>query len=183
MRDTVQHFCEKHLDKIKAYMQKVFVKLPLPIRCGIEGNLFCGLLECCFGFSLYADKYYIIQLLYFCNLLLKLKILKYKFYLCTIFAVNFRYCSSLNYCHSSLISCVYSFLAERKNKKHAKLYFACQGKGEHCLYSKHFFTMKTRNPRIWIHLMFLALQVGKHELPDYHERNIRFFIFLSFFFV
>lgn len=38
MRDTVQHFCEKHLDKIKAYMQKVFVKLPLPVRCGIEGN-------------------------------------------------------------------------------------------------------------------------------------------------
>ncbi|XP_042230886.1 protein melted-like isoform X2 [Homarus americanus] len=83
MRDTVQHFCEKHLDKIKAYMQKVFVKLPLPVRCGIE---------------------------------------------------------------------------ERKNKKHAKLYFACQGKGEHCLYNKHLFTMKTRNPRIWIHLMFLALQ-------------------------
>ncbi|KAG0726430.1 Protein melted [Chionoecetes opilio] len=83
MRDTVQHFCEKHLDTIKAYMQKVFVKLPLPVRCGIE---------------------------------------------------------------------------ERKNRKHAKLYFACQGKGEHCLYNKHFFTMKTRNPRIWIHLMFLALQ-------------------------
>ncbi|XP_050717947.1 protein melted-like isoform X2 [Eriocheir sinensis] len=83
MRDTVQHFCEKHLDKIKAYMQKIFVKLPLPVRCGIE---------------------------------------------------------------------------ERKNRKHAKLYFACQGKGEHCLYNKHFFTMKTRNPRIWIHLMFLALQ-------------------------
>ncbi|KAB7497865.1 Protein melted [Armadillidium nasatum] len=85
MRDTVQHFCEKHLDKIKAYMQKILVKLPLPVRCGIE---------------------------------------------------------------------------ERKNKKHAKLYFACQGKGEHCLYSKQFFSMKTRNPRIWIHLMFLALQVG-----------------------
>ncbi|XP_071524266.1 protein melted isoform X2 [Panulirus ornatus] len=83
MRDTVQHFCEKHLDKIKAYMQKVFVKLPLPVRCGIE---------------------------------------------------------------------------ERKNKKHAKLYFACQGKGEHCLYNKHLFSMKTRSPRIWIHLMFLALQ-------------------------
>lgn len=59
--------------------------------------------------------------------------------------------------------CMYFFLTERKNKKHAKLYFACQGKGEHCLYSKHFFTMKTRNPRIWIHLMFLALQVNKQN--------------------
>ena len=43
MRDTVQHFCEKHLDKIKAFMQKVFVKLPLPIRCGIEGTQAVGL--------------------------------------------------------------------------------------------------------------------------------------------
>lgn len=83
MRDAVQHFCEKHLDKIKAYMVKVFVKIPLPVRCTIE---------------------------------------------------------------------------ERKAKKHAKIYFACQGKGEHCLYNKTFFIMKTRNPRVWIHLMFLALQ-------------------------
>ena len=59
MRDTVQHFCEKHLDKIKAYMESVSVKLPLPVKCTIE---------------------------------------------------------------------------ERKGKKHAKLHFACQGRGEHCLY-------------------------------------------------
>lgn len=38
MRDAVQHFCEKHLDKIKAYMIKVFVKIPLPVRCTIEGK-------------------------------------------------------------------------------------------------------------------------------------------------
>ncbi|XP_003743923.1 protein melted [Galendromus occidentalis] len=36
MRDTVQHFCEKHLDKIKAYMETVLVKLPLPLKCTIE---------------------------------------------------------------------------------------------------------------------------------------------------
>lgn len=60
--------------------------------------------------------------------------------------------------HNTITASLYT---ERKNKKHAKLYFACQGKGEHCLYNKHFFTMKTRNPRIWIHLMFLALQVQK----------------------
>ncbi|CAG0879819.1 unnamed protein product, partial [Darwinula stevensoni] len=83
MRDAVYHFCEKHLEKIKIYMETVFVTLPLPVRCTIE---------------------------------------------------------------------------ERKNRKHAKLYFACQGKGEHCLYNRTFFTMKTRQPRIWIHLMFLALQ-------------------------
>lgn len=83
MRDAVQHFCEKHIDKIKTYMQKIFVKIPLPVKCTIE---------------------------------------------------------------------------ERKSKKVAKLHFVCQGKGEHCLYSKTYFIMKTRNARIWIHLMFLALQ-------------------------
>jgi len=83
MRDTVQHFCEKHLDKIKAYMESVTVKLPLPVKCTIE---------------------------------------------------------------------------ERKGKKHAKLHFACQGRGDHCLYKTTFYTMKSRHPRSWIHLMFLALQ-------------------------
>ena len=83
MRDAVQHFCEKHIDKIKAYMQKVFVKIPLPVKCTIE---------------------------------------------------------------------------EKKSKKIAKIYFACQGKGDNCLYQKSFFIMKTKNASIWIHLMFLALQ-------------------------
>ena len=35
MRDTVQHFCEKHLDKIKSYMESVCVKIPLPVKCTI----------------------------------------------------------------------------------------------------------------------------------------------------
>ena len=95
MRDAVQHFCEKHIDKIKAYMQKVFVKIPLPVKCTIE---------------------------------------------------------------------------ERKSKKVAKLHFVCQGKGEHCLYSKTYFIMKTRNARIWIHLMFLALQ-AKAMSPSAPERH------------
>lgn len=85
-RDTVQHFCEKHLDKIKSYMESLMVRIPLPVKCTIE---------------------------------------------------------------------------ERKGRKFAKLHFACQGRtGEYCLYKSSFYTMKTRNPRSWIHLMFLALQVS-----------------------
>lgn len=84
MRDTIQHFCEKHLDKIKVYMEYVSVSIPLPAKCTIE---------------------------------------------------------------------------EKRQKKSAKLHFACQARGQHCLYSKTFFTMRTRCPRIWIHLMFIALQV------------------------
>nr|CAD7455379.1 unnamed protein product [Timema tahoe] len=38
MRDTVQHFCEKHLDKIKAYMEKVSTRIPPPAKCTIEGE-------------------------------------------------------------------------------------------------------------------------------------------------
>lgn len=85
MRDTIQHFCEKHLDKIKAYMEKLSTRIPSPAKCTIE---------------------------------------------------------------------------ERRQKKSAKLHFACQTRGQHCLYSRTFFTMRTRNPRIWIHLMFIALQVS-----------------------
>ncbi|XP_022252566.1 ventricular zone-expressed PH domain-containing protein homolog 1-like isoform X2 [Limulus polyphemus] len=97
MRDAIQHFCKKHLDKIKSFMQHVFVKIPLPVRCTIE---------------------------------------------------------------------------ERKAKKHAKLHFACQGQGEHCLYTKTYFVMKTKNPRIWIHLMFLALQARANSALSTRETSV-----------
>lgn len=37
MRDTVQHFCDKHLQKIKDYMGKIAFTLPPPMKCTIEG--------------------------------------------------------------------------------------------------------------------------------------------------
>ncbi|XP_063892144.1 protein melted isoform X2 [Helicoverpa armigera] len=87
MRDTVQHFCEKHLDKIKAYMDNVSLRLPPPAKCTIE---------------------------------------------------------------------------ERRSKKQARLQFACGRRGLHCLYARALFSMRTRAPRVWIHLMFLALQ-ARHD--------------------
>lgn len=93
MRDTIQHFCEKHLDKIKAYMKTVSHRLPPPAKCTIE---------------------------------------------------------------------------ERRAKKFAKLHFACQARGNHCLYSKTFFSMRTRHARVWIHLMFLDLQSrSDHALSSF----------------
>ena len=94
MRDTIQHFCEKHLDKIKAYTESVAERIPPPAKCIIE---------------------------------------------------------------------------ERRAKKMAKLHFACQVRGPHCLYSRTMFTMRTRNPRTWIHLMFLDLQAraGKNALSSW----------------
>lgn len=35
-RDGIKHFCEKHLDKIKMYMERLNFKIPLPVRCYIE---------------------------------------------------------------------------------------------------------------------------------------------------
>lgn len=94
MRDTIQHFCEKHLDKIKNYMKTVLHRLPPAAKCTIE---------------------------------------------------------------------------ERRSKKFAKLHFACQArKISQCLYSKTFFSMKTRFPGTWIHLMFLDLQSrSDHALSSY----------------
>lgn len=93
MRDTIQHFCEKHLDKIKGYMKTVAHRLPPPAKCTIE---------------------------------------------------------------------------ERRAKKFAKLHFACQARGPHCLYSKTFFSMRTRHAKVWIHLMFLDLQSrSDHALSSY----------------
>ena len=72
-------------------------------------------------------------------------------------------------------------IEERKGRKFAKLHFACQGRsGEHCLYKTTFYTMKTRNPRTWIHLMFLALQVSWafyyfHEKKSLFSREKKYF--------
>lgn len=48
--------------------------------------------------------------------------------------------------------------AERRSKKQARLSFACARRGPHCLYARAAFSVRTRAPRVWIHLMFLALQ-------------------------
>lgn len=67
MHDTIQHFCEKHLSKIKKFMKTASQLVPSPAKCTIE---------------------------------------------------------------------------ERKGKKNVKLYFACQTRGSHCLYSKTLFSMR-----------------------------------------
>lgn len=93
-RDGIKSFCEKHSEKMKDYMERVNVKLPIPVRCSVGD--------------------------------------------------------------------------ERKSKKVAKLqlHFLCQIKDCHCLFSKTFFSMRTRYIRTWIHLMFLDLQ-AKSEQPLY----------------
>ncbi len=52
-----------------------------------------------------------------------------------------------------------SFISESKHRRRCRLQFICSGQSDHCLYSHSFFPIQTKNPRIWIHIMFLAIQV------------------------
>lgn len=56
-------------------------------------------------------------------------------------------------------------IEERRTKKFAKLHFACQQRSQHCLYSKTFFSMRTRNAKIWIHLDLQSR--SDHALSSY----------------
>jgi len=56
----------------------------------------------------------------------------------------------------TLCCCVHLVIG---SKKYCRLHFICMGRGDHCLYDHTFFTTKTKHSRIWIHVMFLAVQV------------------------
>lgn len=49
--------------------------------------------------------------------------------------------------------------ADGRHKRFLRLSFLCGGKGDQCLYSKSYFTLDTKLPKPWIHLMFLSTQV------------------------
>ncbi|GFO21955.1 triosephosphate isomerase, partial [Plakobranchus ocellatus] len=45
-----------------------------------------------------------------------------------------------------------------KHKRFLRLHFDCACQGEQCLYTGSQFTLSTRLPKLWVHLMFLAVQ-------------------------
>ncbi|KAM9279876.1 ventricular zone-expressed PH domain-containing protein homolog 1 isoform 1-T1 [Morus bassanus] len=55
----------------------------------------------------------------------------------------------------------------------AKLFFSCPLKGHYCLYSKSSFTLISRQPPLWIHIMFLFQQDLDHV--QMHLEEVRFF--------
>ncbi|XP_010127289.1 PREDICTED: ventricular zone-expressed PH domain-containing protein homolog 1 isoform X2 [Chlamydotis macqueenii] len=55
----------------------------------------------------------------------------------------------------------------------AKLFFSCPLKGHYCLYSKSSFTLTSRQPPLWIHIMFLFQQDLDHVRM--HLEEVRFF--------
>ncbi|XP_025913582.1 ventricular zone-expressed PH domain-containing protein homolog 1 isoform X2 [Apteryx rowi] len=55
----------------------------------------------------------------------------------------------------------------------AKLFFSCPLKGHYCLYSKSSFTLVSRQPPLWIQIMFLFQQDLDHV--QMHLEEVRFF--------
>ncbi|XP_075573041.1 ventricular zone-expressed PH domain-containing protein homolog 1 isoform X2 [Pelecanus crispus] len=55
----------------------------------------------------------------------------------------------------------------------AKLFFSCPLKGHYCLYSKSSFTLISRQPPLWIHIMLLFQQDLDHV--QMHLEEVRFF--------
>ncbi|CAL1527244.1 unnamed protein product [Lymnaea stagnalis] len=45
-----------------------------------------------------------------------------------------------------------------KHKRYLKLHFECTNQSEQCLYSGSHFSLNTRLPKLWVHLMFLSVQ-------------------------
>lgn len=141
-RDAIQHFCEKHIDKIKAYMTKILVKIPLPVKCTIEER--------------------------------KGKKNAKLHFLCQKGDANSSADDSNN-CAKNLDSKNSDAKnSDAQNSSHSSGASSSGGnldsstaasdkdgstfQAPNCLYSKTFYVMKTRNAKIWIHLMFLALQ-------------------------
>lgn len=54
---------------------------------------------------------------------------------------------------------LYIFFLDTVRSCVAKLFFSCPLKGHYCLYSKSSFTLVSRQPPLWIHIMFLFQQV------------------------
>lgn len=52
-----------------------------------------------------------------------------------------------------------SCLTDGRHKRFLRLSFQCGGKGDQCIYNKSYFTLDTKLPKTWIHLMFLSTQV------------------------
>ncbi|XP_046572947.1 ventricular zone-expressed PH domain-containing protein homolog 1-like [Haliotis rubra] len=94
--DGVQHFCEKHLSKIKNFISSLKARIPLPTKCSV---------------------------------------------------VNGR-------------------------RRYLRLHFQCCSQSEQCLYFNSYFTLNTRLPKTWIHLMFLSVQAQSSSALSQRDTNV-----------
>ncbi|XP_062571516.1 ventricular zone-expressed PH domain-containing protein homolog 1-like [Saccostrea cucullata] len=59
-----------------------------------------------------------------------------------------------------------------RHKRFLRLSFLCGGKGDQCIYNKSYFTLDTKLPKTWIHLMFLSTQAKAASALSQHDYSI-----------
>ncbi|CAG5118467.1 unnamed protein product [Candidula unifasciata] len=59
-----------------------------------------------------------------------------------------------------------------KHKRYLKLHFECANQSERCLYSGSHFTLNTRFPKFWVHLMFLSVQARSRHALSQRDPNV-----------
>ncbi|KAL4221293.1 sensory organ morphogenesis [Mactra antiquata] len=63
-------------------------------------------------------------------------------------------------------------IVDGRHKRYVRLNFQCGINGKHCLYGKQFFTLNTKLPKTWIHLMFLAVQAQSQSALSQQDVNV-----------
>ncbi|KAK3609256.1 hypothetical protein CHS0354_006181 [Potamilus streckersoni] len=63
-------------------------------------------------------------------------------------------------------------IVDGRHKRFVRLNFQCGCRGEQCLYHKDVFTLNTKLPKIWIHLMFLAVQANSTSALSQQDQNV-----------
>ncbi|CAD5114857.1 DgyrCDS3892 [Dimorphilus gyrociliatus] len=94
-RDAVQHFCEKHKDKIRQFIEHILARMPIPCKANVEEKL--------------------------------------------------------------------------GGKRVVRLHISCSAKTDDCLYRDSFLTFSTRHPKLWIHIMLLAVQASSEHALAQHD--------------
>ena len=51
------------------------------------------------------------------------------------------------------------FFSDGRHRQYIRLFFLCGDQKEKCIYGNSYFSLDTKVPKTWIHLMFLAIQV------------------------
>ncbi|XP_005094008.1 ventricular zone-expressed PH domain-containing protein homolog 1 isoform X2 [Aplysia californica] len=59
-----------------------------------------------------------------------------------------------------------------KHKRYLKLHFECGHQSDQCLYSGSHFTLNTRLPKLWLHLMFLSVQAQSRFALSQRDSNV-----------
>ena len=59
-----------------------------------------------------------------------------------------------------------------KNTRYCSLEIVCHTRSGHCIYSDNGFTFRTKNVRVWLHLMFLSIQAQSETAVSQRDPRV-----------